>query len=88
MSDEHNEIVVYGTAWCGQSRRTKQFLIQHQIGYKWIDIDLDRSARDYVEQVNHGYRSVPTLVFPDGSILVEPSERELLQKFGISQQAS
>lgn len=85
MSDEKKEIVVYGTAWCGQSRHTKQFLIQHDIPFKWVDIDLDRAARDYVEQVNHGYRSVPTLVFPDGSLLVEPSERELLAKFGLSQ---
>jgi glutaredoxin len=83
MDEDIKEIVVYGTAWCGQSRRAKQFLVQHEIPFKWIDIDLDAAARAYVEQINDGYRSVPTLIFPDGSILVEPSENELGEKFGI-----
>ncbi len=85
--EESKEIIVYGTAWCGQSRRAKQFLVNHEIPFKWVDIDLDAVARDYVEKVNRGYRSVPTIVFPDGSLLVEPSESMLAEKFGISQQA-
>jgi mycoredoxin len=85
MDNDAKELVVYGTAWCGQSRRTKQYLVQHEIPFKWIDIDLDMTARAYVEEVNHGYRSVPTIIFPDGSILTEPSETELGEKLGIPQ---
>jgi mycoredoxin len=47
------------------------------VAYDWRDIDKDVKAREYVTQVNHGNRSVPTIVFADGSILVEPSDVEL-----------
>jgi glutaredoxin len=53
------------------------------IEYKWVNIDQDLEGRAYVEQVNNGYRSVPTIVFPDGSILVEPTNSELTHKLGI-----
>ena len=75
-------IVVYGTAWCGDSMRARRFFDQHKIPYRWVDIDRDPQARAYVEAVNYGYRSVPTIVFPDGSILVEPSSTELARKLG------
>jgi mycoredoxin len=52
------------------------------VTYHWIDIDRDSAAGRFVEQVNHGYRSVPTIVFPDGSILVEPSDEQLRRKLG------
>ncbi len=77
------EIVVYGTNWCGDSRRARRFLDEHHIPYRWIDIDTDVAARKFVEETNHGFRSVPTIVFPDGSILVEPSNTELARKLDI-----
>ncbi len=51
------------------------------IGYDWIDIENDSAAAKRVMEINGGYRSVPTIVFEDGSILVEPSNAELAQKF-------
>lgn len=78
-----SKIIVYGTTWCGDTRRARNFLDQHHINYIWIDIDQDLQARKYVESVNRGYRSVPTIVFPDGSILVEPSQAKLAEKLGI-----
>ena len=51
------------------------------IGYDWIDIENDSAAAQRVMEINGGYRSVPTIVFEDGSILVEPSNAELAQKF-------
>jgi mycoredoxin len=56
---------------------------RNQIPYHWIDIDADADGRRFVEQVNHGNRSVPTIVWKDGSILVEPSVDELEKKLGI-----
>jgi mycoredoxin len=81
-NSSQNEIIVYGTNWCGDTRRARRFLDENNISYHWIDIDQDKEARKYVEEVNHGYRSVPTIIFPDGSMLVEPSTTQLAQKFG------
>jgi glutaredoxin-like protein len=78
-----NELTVYATRWCGDCRRARQFLDDHQIAYRWVDIDGDREAEALVRRVNRGNRSVPTLLFPDGSMLVEPSPRELAQHLGL-----
>ena len=56
---------------------------KHKIPYRWVDIDKDEEAGKYVESVNRGFRSVPTIVWPDGTILVEPSDEELAKKLGI-----
>lgn len=76
-------ITIYGTAWCGRSRRTRLLFDQNRIPYTWIDIDLDDQAAKFVESVNHGFRSVPTIVWPDGSRLVEPSDDQIAKKLGI-----
>jgi glutaredoxin-like protein len=77
------KLIVYGTTWCGDCRRARRFLDNHQIDYEWINIDQDRDAEAYVREVNHGNRSVPTIVFPDGSTLVEPSNLKLARKLNI-----
>jgi len=74
------EIILYGTGWCFATRRARSYLEKNEIPYRYIDIDKDQEACVYVEKVNNGYRSVPTIIFPDGSILVEPSESELENK--------
>jgi mycoredoxin len=58
----------------------KRVFDRQKIGYEWFDIDKDRQACEYVQQVNGGYKSVPTIVFPDGSVLVEPSNALLEKK--------
>lgn len=47
--------------------------------YTWIDIDREPSVVATVLRLNGGYRTVPTVIFPDGRVLVEPSRRELEQ---------
>ncbi len=78
--DESKGIVVYATDWCPDCSLAKRVLDQQGIAYEWIDVDKDPAASVYVKQVNRGFRSVPTIVFPDGSTLTEPSKRELTQK--------
>jgi mycoredoxin len=78
------EIVIYGTSWCFQSKQAKGLLDKHNIPYRWVDIDKDEQGRAFVEKTNRGYRSVPTIVFPDGGVLVEPSEKELVKKLNLS----
>ena len=75
------EIIVYGTTWCPDCWRAKKAFESKGIEYTWIDISIDKAARDYVESVSGGFRSVPTIIFPDGSIMVEPSTVELNKKF-------
>ena len=79
-----DEIVLYGTTWCYQSKQAKSILDKNNIPYLWVDIDKDEQGRAFVEKTNHGFRSVPTIVFPDGAILVEPSEKVLKQKLNLS----
>jgi glutaredoxin-like protein len=70
-------ITMYATRWCGDCRRARRWFDAHGISYDVIDIDRDGQAATYVMQVNGGMRSVPTIVFPDESVLVEPTSREL-----------
>lgn len=83
MTEKPQKIIFYGTSWCYSSRKVRTIFDQNNIPYHWIDIDYDEEGRSYVEKVNRGFRSVPTLVFPDGSILVEPTNDELLEKLGL-----
>jgi mycoredoxin len=73
-------ITIYGTPWCGDCRRALRVLDQHQANYHYVDIETDDIARNYIERINRGYQSVPTILFPDGSILVEPSSATLSEK--------
>jgi len=74
------EIKVYGTTWCPDCFRAKQVFERLKIPYTWINIETDARALDFVSKVNHGMHSVPTIVFPDGSILVEPGNKQLEKK--------
>ncbi len=74
-------IIVYGTEWCWDCRRARKFFDQKNIPYQMINIDKDQIGEQFVLQTNHGMRSVPTIVLPDGTIIVEPSDRELAEHF-------
>ena len=76
---------MYATAWCGDCFRAKRFLDTHDIAYDYIDINANPEGARIVEQTNNGSRSVPTIVFPDGSVLVEPSDRQLADKLNLTQ---
>jgi thioredoxin reductase (NADPH) len=81
-------ITIYGAYWCPDCRRSKQFLGEHQIPYKWVDIEQDKDGEAYVLQRNNGKRIIPTIEFGDGSILVEPSNAELAKKLGLKTSAA
>jgi mycoredoxin len=74
------QIQVYGTQWCPDCVRAKQIFSRHSITYTWHDIEQDEQACAYVEKVNGGLKSVPTILFPDGAVLVEPSNAALEKK--------
>ncbi len=81
------QVVVYGAPWCPDCRRSKQFLGEMRIPYQWIDIDGDAAAAELVREKNDGKQIIPTITFPDGSFLVEPSNNELAQKLGLTLKA-
>ena len=80
-------IVVYSTVWCPDCKRAKRFFGEQRVPYVNIDIEQDAKAMAFVEKVNDGKRIIPTIVFPDGSILVEPSNAELAEKLGLQTKA-
>ena len=82
-------ITVYGALWCPDCRRSKQFLAEHRIPYRWVDIEQEPTAQDTVRRLNDGRQIIPTIVFDDGgSILAEPSNAEIAARLGINPKAS
>jgi len=76
------EVTIYGTTWCGDSRRCRELLSAFGVPYIWVDIDKDKQGEAFVRGINKGNRSVPTIVCKDGKVLVEPSESELTAALG------
>ncbi len=91
MSDLYNlkpsGIMVYSTVWCPDCKRAKQFFGEQRVAYTNVDIEQNQKALTFVEKVNNGMRIIPTIIFPDGEILVEPSNAELARKLGLTTKA-
>ncbi|HEX6936109.1 MAG TPA: mycoredoxin [Actinomycetes bacterium] len=66
-------VTVYSTVWCGYCRRLKAQMDREGIRYLEVDIEADLDAARLVMAVNEGMQTVPTLVFPDGSALTNPT---------------
>ena len=75
-----SKIVVYGAEWCGDCRRSKKFLDGNNVAYEYINVDEDASAADKVIEINGGMKSIPVIVFEDGTHLTEPSDIDLKAK--------
>ena len=73
-----SEIVVYGADWCGDCFRAKRMLDRTGTDYEWIDVDADDAAKEEAIRLS-GRRNIPVIVFPDGEVLVEPSDPALEQ---------
>ncbi len=81
------EIKVYGAPWCPDCRRAKKFLGEHRVAYDWIDIEANPADRRFVEELQNGGRTIPTIIFADGSHLLEPSNEALARKLGLELEA-
>ncbi len=81
------KLTVYGATWCSDCKRAKQFLGEQRVHYAWVDIEDHPESQAFVEQVNHGKRIIPTIVFEDGSVLIEPSNADLAKKLGLQTKA-
>jgi thioredoxin reductase (NADPH) len=81
------KITVYGAYWCPDCHRAKKFLGEQFIPYNWVDIEQDKDGERFVLAKNNGKRIIPTVVFEDGSFLVEPTNSELANKLGLKTEA-
>lgn len=73
-----DELVMFTTTWCGYCVRLKRFLDRESISYSEVNIEDDPDAAAFVMSVNDGNRTVPTLRFPNGAALTNPSPAEVL----------
>ena len=90
MSDlgEKNQkrLVVYGHHFCAQASMLAKALNDYEIEHEWRDIRTgDPAWQDELRALARGYLSVPTVIFPDGTVLVEPWPKEVLKKLGIQE---
>ena len=81
------DIKLYGATWCPDCKRSKRFLGEHRVAYDYVDLDQDPDGLRYVEELQRGGRTIPTILFPDGSYLLEPSNQELARKLGLKLEA-
>ena len=80
MTTAEPEIKLYGAEWCPDCHRSRNYLDSRSVAYEYINVDGDEDAQAYVKQVNDNRLIIPTIMFPDGSVLVEPSNAELARK--------
>ena len=80
---DNEAIRVYGAKWYGDCFREKIIPGNHQINYQWIDIEHDKIAKAFVSQANDGCIVIPTILFNDGSVLVDPTSLQLRRKLGL-----
>jgi len=74
------QLTMYTTPWCGFCRNLKKQLARDGIEMNEVDIERDEGAAEYVMSVNGGNQTVPTVVFPDGSAMTNPSAAQVKAK--------
>ena len=87
MVEPEAEIVLYGAAWCPDCRRSKAFLGDQRIPYRYVDLEAHPEEVETVVALNGGKQIIPTIVFPDGSHVAEPSNEELALRLGLTREA-
>ena len=77
---EAGSITMFSTSWCGYCRRLKTQLDREGIPFTEVDIERDPTSARFVEEVNRGNQTVPTVLFPDGSAATNPSVIEVKKR--------
>ncbi len=73
-------VTMYTTQWCGFCKRLKAQLARVGVEMAEIDIERDEAAAQFVESVNGGNQTVPTLLFADGTTMCNPSAAQVQAK--------
>ena len=82
VGETQSELTIYSTDWCGYCHRLMRQLDREGVGYTVVDIERDPAAADYVQTINGGNQTVPTVRFPDGTALTNPTLPQVLTKLG------
>src|SRR6266498_237758 len=80
-------IKLYGTDWCSDCKRSKKFLGEQRVPYQYINIEEHIEGQDFVRELQKDGMSIPTIIFDDGSYVIEPSNAELAAKLGLNTKA-
>ena len=80
-------MTVYGAAWCPHCKRVKKFLAAHKVRYANVDIDAEPGAIERLKELQDGGQIIPTVVYPDGSHEVNPSDEDLSRRIGLTRAA-
>jgi thioredoxin reductase (NADPH) len=83
----YTNIKLYGTDWCSDCKRSKRFLGEQRIHYDYINIEENMEGQAFVKELQKGGLTIPTIVFEDGSVLIEPTNAELAAKLGLQTKA-
>ena len=78
--DNQPKIIMYSTQWCGACERSKKLFDKLGIAFTEVDIDYDKEGFEIAKKIQNQNPRIPTIVFEDGSFLVEPSDVELTNK--------
>ena len=71
------KLTVYGADWCPDVKRSRALLDREGVEYSYVDVEADADAERRVRELQGGARRIPTIVWEDGTFLVEPSDEEL-----------
>lgn len=83
MTGTTGTVTMYSTTWCGYCHRLKSQMEREGIAYTEVNIEKDPESAQFVEKVNNGNQLVPTVLFPDGSALPNPSLAQVKAKLGV-----
>ena len=83
----HTNIKLYGTDWCSDCKRSKRFLGEQRVHYEYVNIEENMEGQAFVKELQKGGLTIPTIVFEDSSVLIEPSNAELAAKLGLQTNA-
>jgi thioredoxin reductase (NADPH) len=87
VSADKPVMTVYGAPWCPHCKRVKKFLAAHRVRYDLIDIDTSPEAIEHLKELQDGGQIIPTVVYPDGTHEVNPSNEALAQRIGLTLEA-
>ena len=73
-------LTIYSTTWCGYCHRLMKQLDREGVEYTSVDIERDAVAAEFVQGVNGGNQTVPTVVYADGTAATNPSLKDVLAR--------
>src|SRR5579859_217570 len=88
ISTDNPVMTVYGAPWCPHCKRVKKFLAAQRVRYTFVDIDDNPKAIDKLKELQDGGQIIPTVVYPDGTHEVNPSDEALARRIGLTLEAN